>query len=112
MLVLNELKKSGNDDEYIGRKLYRYRESKVFYSMIVETHSQAMINRIGRRIRDKQFSQDDVSVLLFEKDDKTGKTAIKKIEYNQKGQLTNWPYGFFEPNEDEYDTIFDRQSKE
>jgi len=112
MLVLNELKKSDNDDVFISRKQYRYRGNKLLYSMIVETHSQAMINRIGRRIRDKQFMPEDVNVLLFEKDEKTGKTTIRKIEYNQKGQLTNWPYGFFEPNEDEYDSLFNRQPKE
>ena len=77
-------------------------------SLIVETHSQAMINRIGRRIRDKQFSADKVSILMFEKKQGTGKTEIKEIGYNEKGQLMNWPYGFFEPNEDEYDTFFNK----
>jgi predicted ATPase len=80
-------------------------------SLIVETHSQAMINRIGRRIRDKQFSADKVSILMFEKNQETGKTEIKEIGYNEKGQLMNWPFGFFEPNEDEYDTFFNKQSK-
>ena len=80
-------------------------------SMIVETHSQAMINRIGKRIREKRFSADDVSILLFEKDEKTGMTNITPITYNEKGQLTNWPYGFFEPTDDDYDFLFDRQLK-
>lgn len=119
MLTLNELKNLENvrRERYEKRKL---EDDDIFYSggiihapsMLIETHSQAMINRIGRRIRDKQFSAEDVSILLFEKDETTGQTNIRKIGYNEKGQLTNWPFGFFEPDEDEYDTLFNKQSKD
>lgn len=116
MLALNEMKAK---DELTKERLkedfsmgyFSYDDMVWTPQFIVETHSQAMINRIGRRIRDKQFSADDVSILLFEKDDTTGKTSIRKIEYNEKGQLTNWPFGFFEPKEDDYDTLFNRQSQ-
>lgn len=116
MLALNEMKAK---DELTKERLkedfsmgyFSYDDMVWTPQLIVETHSQAMINRIGRRIRDKQFSADDVSILLFEKDDTTGETSIRKIEYNEKGQLTNWPFGFFEPKEDDYDTLFNRQSQ-
>lgn len=116
MLALNEMKAK---DELTKERLkdelsmgyVSYDDMVWTPQLIVETHSQAMINRIGRRIRDKQFSADDVSILLFEKDDITGVTSIRKIEYNEKGQLTNWPFGFFEPKEDDYDTLFNRQSQ-
>lgn len=116
MLALNEMK---DRDELAKEKLKEelmmgfvsYDDMVWTPQLIVETHSQAMINRIGRRIRDKQFSADDVSILLFEKDDITGATSIRKIGFNEKGQLTNWPFGFFEPKEDDYDTLFNRQSQ-
>lgn len=117
MLALNEMKVK---DEQVREKI-RQELPPGFFSfddfvwcpqLIVETHSQAMINRIGRRIRDKQFSADDVSILLFDKDENTGQTSIRKIGYNENGQLTNWPFGFFEPNENEYDTLFNEQSKD
>lgn len=79
-----------------------------FSSLIIETHSQAIINRIGRRIREKQFSTDKVSILMFEKNSKTGITEIKEIKFNEKGQLMNWPLGFFEPKDDEYDILFNK----
>lgn len=116
MLALNEMKAK---DELTKERLneefsmgyFSYDDIVWTPQLIVETHSQAMINRIGRRIRDKQFSAEDVSILLFEKDDVTGATSIRKIEYNEKGQLTNWPFGFFEPKEDDYDTLFNRQTQ-
>lgn len=114
MLALNEMKAK---DELVKERINEglrmgflsYDDMMWTPQLIVETHSQAMINRIGRRIRDKQFSAEDVSILLFEKNE-FGTTEIRKIGYNEKGQLTNWPFGFFEPNEDEYDTLFKRQS--
>lgn len=113
MLVIQEFKKVIQENESnTKRNNFFGNITLINASMIVETHSQAMINRIGRRIRDKQFSADDVSVLLFEKDESSGKTTIKQIGYNENGQLKNWPYGFFEPSEDEYDTLFDKQSKD
>lgn len=115
MLVLNEMK---DIDERTRQKienelrfgLLSYDDFNWSPRLLVETHSQAMINRIGKRIREKRFSADDVSILLFEKDEITGVTNIKPITYNEKGQLTNWPYGFFEPTDD-YDFLFDRQLK-
>lgn len=115
MLALNEMKNLNEKllEEYNNHEIERYHWHDNYVShnpsMIVETHSQAMINRIGRRIREKRFSADDVSILLFEKSECTGQTQIKKIGYNETGQLTNWPYGFFEPTKDNYDILFDKQ---
>lgn len=118
MLVLTELEAiNAKIKEMSKGKRNRYNIplrmiSQCNSSLIVETHSQAMINRIGRRIRDKQFSADKVGILMFEKNPETGKTEIKEIGFNEKGQLMNWPFGFFEPNEDEYDTLFNKQSED
>lgn len=65
--------------------------------LIVETHSQALINRLGRRIREGQISPDDVNVLLFQKDADLKNSTVKQITFSDKGQLKDWPYGFFDP---------------
>ena len=105
MMVLNELDKmNDNNRDKNNRRLF----SKCSSSLIIETHSQTMINRIGRRIREKRFSADKVNILMFEKNQETGRTEIKEIKYNENGQLTNWPLGFFDPNDDIYDSLFDR----
>lgn len=66
--------------------------------LIVETHSQTIINRLGRRIREGKLSPDDVNILLFSKDDLNADTMIRVSTFNEKGQLINWPYGFFDPD--------------
>lgn len=75
----------------------RTREAGDCATLIVETHSQALINRLGRRIRENEIMPDDINVLLFYKDKDLRNTQIKQISFSQKGQLNDWPYGFFDP---------------
>ena len=73
------------------------REANQCAILVVETHSQALINRIGRRIREGKLGVDDVNILLFQKDDNMQNSIIKQISYTNEGQLRDWPYGFFDP---------------
>ena len=75
------------------------REGNECATLIVETHSQAIINRLGRRIREGVIHPDDINVLLFEKDKKFQNTIIKQISFTENGQLKDWPYGFFDPQD-------------
>lgn len=68
--------------------------------LIVETHSDTILNRIGRRVREGSISPDDVNIVLFEKGIGETVTCVKQTSYNQKGQIMQWPYGFFDPLED------------
>jgi len=73
------------------------READQCAILVVETHSQALINRIGRRIREGKLGVDDVNILLFQKDENMQNSIIKQISYTNEGQLRDWPYGFFDP---------------
>lgn len=64
---------------------------------LVETHSEALISRLGEMIEAGAVSVDDVSILLFEKSDKTGTTKIRRSHFTDDGMLKNWPIGFFAP---------------
>lgn len=64
--------------------------------MIIETHSQALINRFGRRIREGKLSREDVNILLFQKDEKGQNSIIRQRSFNEEGQIVDWPYGFFD----------------
>jgi len=75
------------------------RKSETPSTLIIETHSQAIINRIGRRIREGKICPEDINVLLFQKDEKLQNTMIKQITFSNEGQLKNWPYGFFDPED-------------
>lgn len=67
--------------------------------LIVETHSQQLVNRLGALIESGVLSPEDVSIILFEPDqDSPGTTKCRVSTFDEGGVLTNWPYGFFEPS--------------
>jgi hypothetical protein len=67
---------------------------------IVESHSPTFINRIGRRIREGFVNPSDVSILVFNKDSNTGNTSVFHTQFNNRGQIKDWPLGFFDPEDD------------
>ena len=67
--------------------------------LMVETHSPTIVNRIGRRIREGKISSEDVNVILFQKDKDQRNTIARQICYDDKGQLKDWPFGFFDPED-------------
>ncbi len=66
---------------------------------LIETHSETIVNYFGRAIAEEKISSGDVSLVLFDKDIKTGRTDVRLSEYGQDGYLQNWPLGFFSPKE-------------
>jgi hypothetical protein len=69
--------------------------SKESISLIIETHSKSLINRLGENISQGKISKDDIQILLFEKSE-SGESEVIKANYNDDGVLENWPFGFFE----------------
>ncbi len=76
------------------------READSSATLIIETHSQALINRLGRRIREGKIAPEDINVLIFQKDEELKNSFIKQISFTENGQLKDWPYGFFDPLDD------------
>lgn len=64
--------------------------------LVIETHSEQIINRLGRRVSEKTISDADVSVVLFDKPSFGVPTDVRATSFDQEGVITNWPYGFFE----------------
>ncbi|WP_342603832.1 AAA family ATPase [Peribacillus sp. FSL E2-0159] len=66
--------------------------------IIIETHSETMINRVGYLIAKKieSFNKDLVNVVIFENDE-VFDTKLETTGYSEKGYLIKWPLGFFEP---------------
>lgn len=72
------------------------RERGVDVKFLIETHSPVMINRLGLRIAiDPDLKANMTSVLLFDENDAN---SPKVASFTEDGRLTNWPYGFFEPD--------------
>jgi predicted ATPase len=62
---------------------------------IVETHSEALINRLGELIFDGRISNEDVAIYLFHRIPSTDATEITRANFNKDGSLSDWPLGFF-----------------
>lgn len=76
------------------------KEKEESLRLIIETHSDTILNRIGRRVREGKIKPEDVNIILFEKKPDEPTTQLRQTTYNQKGQIMEWPYGFFDPFED------------
>lgn len=64
---------------------------------IVETHSEALVNRLGQLVADGKVPHGDVQVLVFEDNKSSGITTVRIAPFTEEGVLENWPYGFFQP---------------
>jgi predicted ATPase len=62
---------------------------------IVETHSEAIINRIGEMIHEKSISSEDVVIYIFDRKFHDHPTDVRRSMFNQDGDLMNWPISFF-----------------
>lgn len=67
-------------------------------SFMIETHSEALLARLGAMVEAGKVSSEDINVLLFEKDNKTGITTVRSSTFNAQGELEDWPMGFFAPS--------------
>ena len=70
---------------------------------IVETHSELLIRRIQRRIRESVIEADDVSVIYVDPDCSEGEgSTIKVLALDNDGDfIDDWPHGFFEESYEE-----------
>jgi energy-coupling factor transporter ATP-binding protein EcfA2 len=62
--------------------------------VLLETHSQSLVNGIGKLISEKEkINKDIVNIVLFELNNDCS-TNIKIAKFDNEGYLNNWPYGF------------------
>lgn len=74
------------------------REIGIDLRLLVETHSEYFVNRLGYLISKNELDSSDVAVPIFEKDNPGATTEVRKATFSEKGFLQNWPFGFFEPS--------------
>ncbi|MCP4373881.1 MAG: AAA family ATPase [Deltaproteobacteria bacterium] len=67
--------------------------------LVLETHSETMINHFGNKIAQGVFDHNDINVILFEKDPSVTYSNVMETGYDEEGFLKQWPYGFFEPED-------------
>lgn len=75
-------------------------ENEINVKILIETHSETMINRIGQIIAEQYegFNKDLVNVLIFNTTN-SYESEISSTGYTEEGYLSSWPVGFFSPEE-------------
>jgi len=72
------------------------KKSRINLRLVIETHSEVLVNRLGDLINKKKISPDEVSIVVFEPSDETGEIRIRNAHFDSEGYLVNWPIGFFD----------------
>jgi AAA ATPase domain len=66
---------------------------------LIETHSEALVNRLGQLVSEGLLRPADVQIVLFEADERDPRRTNTRIaSFGESGELIDWPYGFFQPN--------------
>jgi AAA ATPase domain len=67
--------------------------------VVLETHSESIINRLGELVRLGTIPAEDVQILVFDKEPTSQTSSIQTATFSQDGELLNWPFGFFLPSQ-------------
>lgn len=73
------------------------KKSGINVKIVLETHSDVMINRLGVLISKNKICEDDINIVLVEKTD--GVSNFKQVKYNNEGLINAWPIGFMSPED-------------
>lgn len=65
--------------------------------IVAETHSPALVNRLGTLVANGTIPPSDIQILLFEQIAEESSTTVTTATFDENGVLSNWPFGFFEP---------------
>ena len=63
--------------------------------IIVESHSEHLLNRLQRRIAEEGVSQDDVGLFFCWAGDSDRASSLTRLELDTYGNIRNWPKDFF-----------------
>lgn len=73
------------------------KERNINIKLIIETHSQTIINRLGLNISNEIILKDNINIIIFNKINEGEATEITSASFDDDGLLENWPIGFFKP---------------
>lgn len=82
--------------EILVRATLAAKKAEIDLFLILETHSEVIVNKIGLLTTQKVISKNDSTIALFAKDQNSNHTKVNFSEFDESGSLQNWPYGFFD----------------
>ncbi len=70
---------------------------------LIESHSEYLVKRLCRRVAENDINNLDKLVnIIFVRDTPFDGSECVKLVMNEFGEISNWPSGFFDTNEDAY----------
>ena len=88
----------------IGQFLAMVAKSGV--NVIVETHSDHVINGIQIAVAKKEISPELVTINFFSQEEDSSQPSIESISITEKGELSKWPKGFFDQSQRDFAELF------
>lgn len=70
--------------------------------IIVETHSDHIVNGIQIAVAEEKIKSDLVTINFFSHKANGIQPDVRSIKIKEKGELTNWPKGFFDQTQIDY----------
>jgi predicted ATPase len=80
--------------------------AKAGVRVIVETHSDHIINGIQLAVVEKGLSHEDVTFNYFSYSKDINQPDVLPISIKESGELTDWPKGFFDQTQRDYSRLF------
>lgn len=80
--------------------------AKAGVRVIVETHSDHVINGIQLSIAKGDVDSKLITINFFSQNDRNSQPNVESISINEKGELSKWPEGFFDQTQSDYAQLF------
>lgn len=93
----------------VGRFLAMVANSGV--NVIIETHSDHLINGIQIAVAEKKILHKAVTINFFSHKEKSIQPDIQPISITEKGELTDWPSGFFDQTQIDFADLFNLRKR-
>jgi len=84
--------------------------AKIVFSgvqVILETHSDHIINGLRKAVRAEIINKQNALIYFFKQIESTEQDKVTRIEIDEKGNLTDWPKGFFDQLDDDFEALTD-----
>lgn len=65
-------------------------------TFLIESHSEALVTRLRRRVVENEQLSQRISILFFEKMSDASGVAVRKLTIDEYGNLESWPDGFMD----------------
>ncbi len=83
--------------EVFVKSIQSAKERGIDLRLVIETHSEVLINKLGYLVAEKRISSEDINIVLFDKLDHSKEIKVRTSQFDSEGYLSeDWPLGFFD----------------